>query len=300
MSGVGYDRAAQPGRRRPDTTSCGTSSPTCASRLRDARPPDATAVGASRRHRRRGRRGNRLRARDPGRRADLPAADRRRAARSSPSSTRSARAAEGSPAVTHAGAVDPLHRSSSASATRSCRPGWAGSRPRGSSAPPSAAGGLGILASATMTYDQLAAAISDGSGSHRRAVRREPARRRRMSATGSPCWSANGRAAGVVRAGAEAGADQAAERRRRAGDAVDRRPAARREGRGVGRRRRDRAGRRRRRSHRIGAHLVAAPAGRRRGRTFPSSPPAGSSTDAAWSPRSPTARPASRWAPGSC
>ena len=41
------------------------------------------------------------------------------------------------------------------------------------------AGGLGILASATMTFDQLVAAINETQGPHRQAVRREPARRRR-------------------------------------------------------------------------------------------------------------------------
>ena len=41
------------------------------------------------------------------------------------------------------------------------------------------AGGLGILASATMTFEELEKAITRGQGAHRPAVRGQPARRRR-------------------------------------------------------------------------------------------------------------------------
>ncbi len=49
----------------------------------------------------------------------------------------------------------------SASVTPSSRPAWAGSPGRGSTAATSAAGGLGILASATMTLEQLEKAIAE-------------------------------------------------------------------------------------------------------------------------------------------
>ena len=82
-------------------------------------------------------------------------------------------------------------------------------------------------------------------------------------------------------------ADRAAEGRRRAGRAVDRRPAPRREGRRVGRRRGDRAGRRGRRPHRLGAdHAAAAPGASTRSAHPGDRAPAASSTAAASSPRS--------------
>ena len=41
------------------------------------------------------------------------------------------------------------------------------------------AGGLGILASATMTLDELQTAVTQGQGHHRQAVRHQHPRRRR-------------------------------------------------------------------------------------------------------------------------
>ena len=65
----------------------------------------------------------------------------------------------------------------------------------------SAAGGLGILASATMTFDELAPGHRRGQGPHRQALRREPARRparhRRAHRPAHP----RGRAGRLVRPG---------------------------------------------------------------------------------------------------
>ena len=67
----------------------------------------------------------------------------------------------------------------SGSTSRSCRPAWAGSPGARLVTATANAGALGILASATMTYDQLARRGPRGQGAHRPPVRREPARRRR-------------------------------------------------------------------------------------------------------------------------
>ena len=97
----------------------------------------------------------------------------------------------------------------------------------------------------------------------------------------------------VVRAGAQEGADRRSSRT----PASSRMPsigarAARREGRRLGRRRGDRAGRRGRRPHRRGADHACCCRRWSTRSTSRSSPPAASSTDAGWSPRSRTARPA--------
>ena len=156
--GVGYDRAAElgdwvralprapPRRHQPRRA-----------RLRDARPPHAPALGAPRRHRRRGRRGDRLRARrSPDDVPETRAPDRRRAAlirevidphglREQEVPNRDARRAAHARSAT-----------CSASSTRSCRPGmgWVAGR-RASSSATARGRRLGILASATMTSDQL-------------------------------------------------------------------------------------------------------------------------------------------------
>ena len=62
--------------------------------------------------------------------------------------------------MTHAGLARG-RASCSGWSTRSCRRGWDGSRARGSTSATSAAGGLGILASATMTTPQLQDAIRE-------------------------------------------------------------------------------------------------------------------------------------------
>ena len=49
----------------------------------------------------------------------------------------------------------------------------------GLTAATAAAGGLGLLASATMDFDQLRRAITRGPGADEQPVRRQPARRRR-------------------------------------------------------------------------------------------------------------------------
>ncbi len=128
------------------------------------------------------------------------------------------------------------------------------------------AGGLGILASATMTLDELQTAVTKVKAAHRQAVRRQhPRRRRRCDRPRRPA-DPRGREGRVVRAGAQAGPDREAQRRRRGGDSVDRRGQARQEGRGLGRRRGDRAGRRGRRPHRPGRDHAAAAVGARRRR----------------------------------
>ena len=128
------------------------------------------------------------------------------------------------------------------------------------------AGALGILASATMTYEQLEQAILEVKGRtdrpfgvNLRADAEDAAER--VDAAGARTGAGR-----VVRARAERATDQDVEGRGHAGGAVDRRPPPRREGRGVGRRRGDRAGRRRRRPHRFGRDHAAAAASGRRGR----------------------------------
>lgn len=162
--------------------------------------------------------------------------------------------------------------------------------------------GLGILASATMTIDELATAIT-----------------KVKSATDKP-FGVNIRAdaadAGdrvdlmireLVKVASFALAPKAEliARLKEAGAVVV--PCqwcgqARQEGRRVGRRHGDRAGRRRWRAHRSGGHHPAAALGltcstARASRWWR---PAGSSTAADWLRRCPTGPPVSRWAPGSC
>ena len=179
--------------------------------------------------------------------------------------------------------------------------GWvAGRAPR--RRPPPTPAALGILASATMDLRQLRRRDRRGEGAHAQPVRREPARRRRRHRRPVRLLIDEGvKVASFAQAPKEA-LISALHDGGVLVDPVDRRQAPRREGARVGRRRRARAGRRGRRPHRLGADLAPAAAGGRRG-AGPRSrdrAPAGSSTAAASSPRSPTAPTASRWAPASC
>ncbi len=128
------------------------------------------------------------------------------------------------------------------------------------------AGGLGILASATMTIDELATAVAQGQGRHRQAVRRQhPRRRGRRRRPGRPD-DPRRRQGRLLRPGAQAGADRPL---KEAGVVVIPSVGAAKhakQGGGLGRRRRDRAGRRGRRAHRPGRHHAAAAVGARRGR----------------------------------
>ena len=128
------------------------------------------------------------------------------------------------------------------------------------------AGALGILASATMTFDQLASAI--------REVRSRTDRPFGVNLR-ADAEDADARVALLVRERVPVASfalapreqpDQTAEGRRHRRGALDRSPSPRREGRRVGRRRRDRAGRRGRRPHRVRRHDLAAPPSGRRGR----------------------------------
>ena len=127
------------------------------------------------------------------------------------------------------------------------------------------AGGLGILASATMTFEELEKAILEVKsrtdqpfGVNLRADAADAPDAVR------PADQAR-REGRVVRARAQAGADQEAQGPRHRGDAVDRRRQARGQGRRLGRRRGDDPGRRGRRPHRSGAdHAAAADRARRR------------------------------------
>ena len=167
--------------------------------------------------------------------------------------------------MTAAAARAPRSPSWSASATRSCRPAWAGSPARGWSVGTANAGGLGILASATMTFEELEQAIVEVKsrtdqpfGVNLRADAGDAADALR------PADQAR-REGGVVRARPQAGADQEAQGPRHRRDAVDRRRQARGQGRRLGRRRGDGPGRRGRRPHRTGAdHAAAADRARRR------------------------------------
>ncbi|WP_278255734.1 nitronate monooxygenase [Nocardioides convexus] len=66
------------------------------------------------------------------------------------------------------------------------------------------AGGLGILASATMTFAEPGAGDRRGQGTHRPAVRREPARRRRRRGRPLPAAHRPRREGGLLRARAQA------------------------------------------------------------------------------------------------
>ena len=130
----------------------------------------------------------------------------------------------------------------------------------------SQAGGLGIIASATMSPAELRRGHQGSQGPDQRPVRGEPARRRprrRRADRGDHRGAGAGR---LVRARPPAGADR--EPAGRGGDhhRVGGRPAARGEGGSLGHRRRDRNGRRGRRAHRLGTDEPADPPGRRRGR----------------------------------
>ena len=161
----------------------------------------------------------------------------------------------------------PACASSSACAIPSCRrawdgwpvPGWWRRRPT--------PGRSGILASATMTLDELARRDGRGAGAHRRALRGEPAHRRpRLEQRDRPARRGRGEG-GELRPGAATRHGGHAARRRGRGHPHRRRPAPRREGGRVGGPRRHRPGRRRRRPHRPRAHVAAAAPGvRRRGR----------------------------------
>ena len=182
----GVGRRATPGprrpaRRRPGSTRSATSSPTSASSTSPrADQVDAAGVGPSRGDRRRGRRGHRVRARRPRRRARHPRLRRPRSSIcSAPCSTR------GACATARCGR-EPSRRCTppsaiwSGCATRSCRPGmgWvAGPRLVAATAE---AGGLGILASATMTFDELV------TGHRRGAVPHRPSRSASTCAPTSP------------------------------------------------------------------------------------------------------------------
>ena len=250
-------------------------------RLRDARPPHAAALGAPRRDRRRGRRGHRLRAgRSPTTcRRDAPARPttscalhpRRARPRRGLREPRGDRRRAGDPTrALHTRAVRAVRRR----ATRSCRPAWAGWPAPGWPRPPPTAGGLGILASATMTLDEL----RDG---HRRGQGAAP-----TSPSASTCAPTQPdvgeridlligerRAGGRLRPGAQAATliDRAARTPACVVMPTDRRPAPRREGGRVGRRRRasPRAARAAATPARCPTVAAAAPGGRRRRRRVP-------------------------------
>ena len=128
------------------------------------------------------------------------------------------------------------------------------------------AGGLGILASATMTLDELATAI----GKVKAATDKPFGVNIRADAA-----DAGDRVELMIREGVKVASFALApkqeliaqaERGRRGGDSVDRRGQTRAQGRGLGRRRDDRAGRRRRRAHRPRRDDAAAAVGAGRGK----------------------------------
>ena len=159
--------------------------------------------------------------------------------------------------------------------------------------------------SATMTLDELRAAITKVKERTDEPVRREPPRRpARPGASASPDHLARAcTVASFAGAPAPEQVARAARRRRRhdrppsAPVATPRRCAE------MGRRRRDRPGRRGRRPHRHRRHLAAAAPGRRRGRRY-RRPRARRRRLLRRArprrPRSPTAPTASPWAPASC
>ena len=162
------------------------------------------------------------------------------------------------------------------------------------------AGGLGILASATMTHEELEKAIVEVKGrtdkpfgvNLRADAGDAPARCDLLIEYGVKVASF------ALAPKPELIAQAQGARHRR--DAVDRCRQARDEGRRLGRRRGDGPGRRGRRPHRAGPDDPAAPARSSTPSTSRSSPPVASSTAAASPPRCPTAPPVSAWAPASC
>ena len=162
------------------------------------------------------------------------------------------------------------------------------------------AGGLGILASATMTLDELQTAVAKV-----KAATDKPFGINIRADAGDAgdrvdLLIREGVEGRLVRPGPQAGPDREAQRGRRRGDSVGRAGQARQEGRRLGCRRGDRAGWRGRRAHRSDRHHAAAAVGARRASTFRSSPRAASSTAAVWLRRCPTAPRAWRWARASC
>ena len=162
VSGVGYDRAAAAGRRGAVPRDPPRRHQHGRLRLRDARPLDAPALGAPRRHRRRGRRGA------PASRSSCPTTCPRRGCRPTRSCASSARCSTRSDlrdAEVRRGVTRVMHP---ALHTRLCdlvgvrvpdradRHGL-GRRRRGSPPATANAGGLGILAAATMTFDRARA-----------------------------------------------------------------------------------------------------------------------------------------------
>ena len=136
----------------------------------DVGGPDDTVrllLGAPRRHRRRGPRGHRLRARTSPATSRRPASPRMeeliliREVLDPQGPARSRRCPD---AVIDAAAHAPRSPSSPASATRSCRPAWAGSSGPRLVTGTANAGGLGILASATMSLRRARARDPRGQG----------------------------------------------------------------------------------------------------------------------------------------
>ena len=160
VCGVGYDRAAALGSPANRSTSSAWWSPTWP--CWTSRPPDRSMrlrsvhPGVSVRG---GRRGHRLPAGRPGRGAGDPAAHRRRA-RADPRPPRPAGRAGPGGAMS-----DAASPSCSAAGTRSCRPAWGTWPAPRLAAATSAAGGLGIIASATMSLDRARARRSGRCGS---------------------------------------------------------------------------------------------------------------------------------------
>ena len=174
-------------------------------RLRHPRPPHAAALGAPGRHGRRGRGGHRLRAGHRRRRRREPRCPPTTSCASSARSSTPTTPARPRCAADRAHEPTPRCTPGCASCSASSYPivqtgmGWvAGARLTSAT---SAAGGLGILASATMTYDELRRGHRRGQGPHRQAVRRQPAgrpaRHRRPPRPAHP----RGRAGGLVRPG---------------------------------------------------------------------------------------------------
>ena len=164
------------------------------------------------------------------------------------------------------------------------------------------AGGLGILASATMTPRRAGGGHRRGARPHHGPLRRQPAHRRGRRGRAHRADDRDRRPGGQLRPGAQPGPGDPLQGGRAVRHAHGRRPAPRREGGRMGRRRRHRPGRRGRRAHRDASpRRSCCPRWSTPWATASwSSAPAASSAGAAWWPRWPTAPPASPWAPASC
>ena len=181
VCGVGYDRAAGLARASPVPRAARGGDQPGRAGLRDPGPRHAAALGASRRDGGRRRRRHRLPAGRPGRGARRPGCPRPRAG----ADPRTGCDPDGASATGEVPGArrdpHPADRACSASAAPIVQTGMGYVSGAGLAAATSRRAGWASSPSATMSPAELRTAIKAGTGTDRRAVRREPARRRRRT-----------------------------------------------------------------------------------------------------------------------